>query len=51
MEARMCFEFQHGLVDKFTNISQPMLKLKAHFGFHDLFLKYTTQIYVPFLLE
>ena len=22
---------------KFTNIRQPMLKLKAHSGFHDLF--------------
>ena len=43
--------FNMGWWIKFTNISQPMLKLKAHFGFHDLFLKYTTQIYVPFLLE
>jgi hypothetical protein len=24
---------------KFTNIHQPMLKLKTHSGFHDLFLK------------
>ena len=23
--------------DKFTNIDQPMLKLKAHSGFHELF--------------
>jgi hypothetical protein len=42
MEARMCFEFDHGLVDvwlgiKFTNIRQPILKLKTHSGFHDLF--------------
>jgi hypothetical protein len=27
---------------KFTNIRQPMLKLKTHSGFHDLFLKYHT---------
>ena len=53
MEARMCFEFQHGLADirKFypsllvrdkiyTNIRQSMLKLPTHSGFHDLFLKY-----------
>ena len=26
---------------KFTNICQPMLKLKTHTGFHDLFLKYS----------
>jgi hypothetical protein len=44
MEARMCWEFQHGLMDisilillKFTNIRQSMLKLKTHSGFHDLF--------------
>jgi hypothetical protein len=29
---------------KFTNIRQPMLKLKAHSGFHDLFLKYICMI-------
>jgi hypothetical protein len=28
---------------KFSNIRQPMLKLKAHSGFHDLFLKYILQ--------
>ena len=41
MEAKMCFEFYHGLSDmsilKCTNIRQPMLKLKAHSDFHDLF--------------
>jgi hypothetical protein len=26
--------------DKDTDIRQPMLKLKTHSGFHDLFLKY-----------
>ena len=41
MEAKMCFEFYHGLADisilKFTNICQPMLKLKTHSGFLELF--------------
>jgi hypothetical protein len=51
MEARMCFEFKHGLADisKFypspparnkIQILIPMLKLKTHSGFHDLFLNY-----------
>jgi hypothetical protein len=31
--------FNMGWWIKFTNINQPMLKLKTHSGFHDLFLK------------
>jgi hypothetical protein len=29
---------------KFTNIHQPMLKLQAHSGFHDLFLNYILDV-------
>jgi hypothetical protein len=44
MEARMCFDFEHGLADisilsrAYTDIRQPVLKLKTHSVFHDLFL-------------
>ena len=29
---------------KFTNISQPMLKLTTHYGFHDLFFNYIVKV-------
>ena len=32
---------------KFTDIRQPMLKLKTHSGFLDLFLKYTDIQSIP----
>ena len=40
----MCFDFEHGLADisilsrAYTNNRQPVLKLKTHSVFHDLFL-------------
>jgi hypothetical protein len=34
---------------KFTNIHQPMLKLKAHSGFHDLFLNYIASFPTVFI--
>ena len=37
----MCVEVIHGLADINILSCQPMLKLKTHSGFHDLFLKYT----------
>jgi len=36
MEATMCFQFKHGLAD-ISILSQPMLKLKTHSGFRELF--------------
>ena len=37
--------FNMGWRIKFTNIRLPMLKLKPHSGFHELFLNFNTAIY------